>query len=248
MRPAGCLVHVSIHAPARGATRRLLHPFWMIWSFNPRSRAGSDMLFRMMDSAYIKFQSTLPRGERRGLTSPASAADRFQSTLPRGERRPSCKVGNPWVRFQSTLPRGERHPGPGVWSLSTSRFQSTLPRGERPAISASAALVPGFQSTLPRGERLFSTLHHCISSAVSIHAPARGATLFQPSPIPLRFVSIHAPARGATPAPAEGSQAQRVSIHAPARGATRSTGGSSRRARSFNPRSRAGSDQTERER
>jgi len=33
---------------------------------------------------------------------------------------------------------------------------------------------------------------------VSIHAPARGATLYYPSPLLGRQVSIHAPARGAT--------------------------------------------------
>ena len=34
----------------------------------------------------------------------------------------------------------------------------------------------GFQSTLPRGERLYSGQYTCSSCAISIHAPARGAT------------------------------------------------------------------------
>ena len=56
----GC---ISIHAPARGATI----------STNPRFNV-------------IRFQSTLPRGERHILVKIVSLNDRFQSTLPRGER------------------------------------------------------------------------------------------------------------------------------------------------------------------
>ncbi len=54
---------VSIHAPAWGAT-----------GLTPD------------EDAFIKFQSTLPRGER-PRTSPRTNRPRgFQSTLPRGER------------------------------------------------------------------------------------------------------------------------------------------------------------------
>ena len=55
---------------------------------------------------------------------------------------------------------------------------------------------------------------------VSIHAPARGATSYNPvndSPID---VSIHAPARGATLLLDFSGWHKLVSIHAPARGAT----------------------------
>ena len=39
----GCFVGaVSIHAPARGATRQASASDSLIWRFNPRSRAGSD--------------------------------------------------------------------------------------------------------------------------------------------------------------------------------------------------------------
>ena len=77
---------------------------------------------------------------------------------------------------------------------------------------------------------------------VSIHAPARGATLGILLMTRMKFVSIHAPARGATTPPplfdptptrfnpraregrdrrgGEPYQSNSVSIHAPARGAT----------------------------
>ncbi len=105
--------------------------------------------------------------------------------------------------------------------------------------------------------------------SVSIHAPARGATVvvaischacdqFQ-STLPrgerpqahdvclgVRIVSIHAPARGATHRlQLERRHVQCVSIHAPARGATSTSTVIADAAICFNPRSRAGSDRHE---
>jgi len=56
---------------------------------------------------------------------------------------------------------------------------------------------------------------------VSIHAPARGATLRTGKPIHDQLVSIHAPARGATLLHIGLPDVVAVSIHAPARGATK---------------------------
>ena len=55
---------------------------------------------------------------------------------------------------------------------------------------------------------------------VSIHAPARGATMTKMEQRMLSNVSIHAPARGATETAENCVVARKVSIHAPARGAT----------------------------
>ena len=57
-------------------------------------------------------------------------------------------------------------------------------------------------------------------SNVSIHAPARGATLPRVRGTQPQQVSIHAPARGATSAGRSFAPTRTVSIHAPARGAT----------------------------
>ena len=56
--------------------------------------------------------------------------------------------------------------------------------------------------------------------SVSIHAPARGATLDGDGYRGTKDVSIHAPARGATIWYGHISYDELVSIHAPARGAT----------------------------
>ena len=58
-------------------------------------------------------------------------------------------------------------------------------------------------------------------SMISIHAPAKGATLFKfDSPVD-DYISIHAPAKGATCVGALGYLFYRISIHAPAKGATK---------------------------
>ena len=56
-----------------------------------------------------------------------------------------------------------------------------------------------FQSTLPRRERLSTTPLLHPSLGISIHAPAKGATLFPMiAAIAVEDISIHAPAKGAT--------------------------------------------------
>ncbi len=78
--------------------------------------------------------------------------------------------------FQSTLPRGERRTEPGN-RQGHSRFQSTLPRGERQASRKHTGFNTRFQSTLPRGERQANDRYRDRKAAVSIHAPAWGATI-----------------------------------------------------------------------
>jgi len=59
-----------------------------------------------------------------------------------------------------------------------------------------------------------------LSDAVSIHAPAWGATVAKPMEMGGGEVSIHAPAWGATAHGARRWELPAVSIHAPAWGAT----------------------------
>ena len=145
--------------------------------------------------------------------------------------------------FQSTLPHGERRTA-SVRGRRSKRFQSTLPHGERPAIISGPPAAP----------------------AVSIHAPARGATR-NDSAAPDHGCRFNPRSRtGSDVGQRLGLQGRRVSIHAPARGATRPTASRSGRiafqstlphgerpasrpslppGTSFNPRSRTGSDAAE---
>jgi len=146
-------------------------------------------------------------------------------------------------RFQSTHPRGVRRSNDNInWSDVYSGFN---PR-TREGCDASKIRMPSsavcfnprtregcdyetqtvntftnlFQSTHPRGVR-------------RIKIPSGGG---------LAFVSIHAPARGATIARLPVIVCLHVSIHAPARGATRSLSIASRHLICFNPRTREGCD------
>ncbi len=143
-------------------------------------------------------------------------------------------------------------------------FQSTLPRRERHDAALGNVKNPEFQSTLPRRERRRFAVACGRCAGISIHAPAKGATLayvrvsteeqFQ-STLPRRerqlLQSRLSCARYFNPRSREGSDAQPfqiihphfdISIHAPAKGATSSSIAKSVAMRHFNPRSREGSD------
>ena len=100
--------------------------------------------------------------------------------------------------------------------------------------------------------------------AISIHAPAKGATVDRVYCVAVKYISIHAPAKGATAPPVatiiidtfqstlprrERRHGQhfmqlsgRISIHAPAKGATMDSIQIYAGLDDFNPRSREGSD------
>ena len=101
----------------------------------------------------------------------------FQSTHPRGVRRRSC--AGPPRRRNSFNPRtrvgcdqGEENP-----PARLPTFQSTHPRGVRPRASARLSQPSRFQSTHPRGVRHGTAWGDAGAAAVSIHAPAWGATM-----------------------------------------------------------------------
>jgi len=96
----------------------------------------------------------------------------------------------------------------------------------------------GFRSTPPHeGRRSGRTRSPCCQ-AVSIHAPARGATIRVHQKLKRLIVSIHAPARGATMDVTRMRGGPDVSIHAPARGATRRGLRPGHRCHRFDPRPR----------
>ena len=105
---------VSIHAPARGATRTALDSF--------------------LQSRY-KFQSTHPRGVRRAKPWQEMNGILFQSTHPRGVRLTAQHNNFMSVGFQSTHPRGVRLTRE-IKEQVEEVFQSTHPRGVRRGLYA----------------------------------------------------------------------------------------------------------------
>ena len=166
-------------------------------NFNPRSREGSDLARYFIARAAWQFQSTLPRRERRmqshfcrrphqiSIHAPAKGATQFQyaldtdfgfqSTLPRRERRNKCRT--PWHCCYFN------------------------PRSREGSDAVAVIIRPSpvlFQSTLPRRERRKYHKTHLPPKVISIHAPAKGATVPPHSSGTDQSISIHAPAKGAT--------------------------------------------------
>ena len=188
---------VSIHAPAREATRHGLRCRGQTSCFNPRPRTGGD--------------PTKPAGRLSTLS--------FQSTPPHG-RRPAIP----------NLVSDAR----GV-SIHAPAREATI---DRPFMSPEYIVsihAPAREATADARDWAFLIL-------VSIHAPAREATLGVWTTLVLRLVSIHAPAREATRDSGRGLNIHEVSIHAPAREATGPESAVSYCLFSFNPRPRTGGD------
>ena len=189
---------ISIHAPAKGAT--FLNT--------------SAMLIK-------RFQSTLPRRERRksyatkyvalwiSIHAPAKGAtlldrhenrcSQFQSTLPRRER-PFAR-SNQW----SVVPISIHAPAKGAtistWSfqIPVFTFQSTLPRRERLWHFANLWMHRQFQSTLPRRERLV-IITICFFYNINFNPRSREGSDTKAITAQEKAykISIHAPAKGAT--------------------------------------------------
>ncbi len=79
-------------------------------SFNPRARAGRDLIEAADKVARYLFQSTRPRGARQMYNMIRDYKREFQSTRPRGARQLYWIIVAEADRFQSTRPRGARHP------------------------------------------------------------------------------------------------------------------------------------------
>ena len=297
---------VSIHAPARGATKddgdeRGAAKFQ---SMRPH---GARLGIKERNLTPAQFQSTRPHGARRRAPVGIASGLQFQSTRPHGARHPLMSRMHKPDPFQSTRPHGarphacdhsreHRHvsihapargatrgdnldhkrpqvsihaPARGATSLSSAlaalkSFQSTRPHGARRDNQAGTTVDELFQSTRPHGARRGPTPLHRFAGAVSIHAPARGATFATTTPTLSRSCfnprartgrdlhrSRHAPlAHRFNPRARTGRDLLQglahlehaVSIHAPARGATSTAMRSPGCTTSFNPRARTGRD------
>ena len=224
---------VSIHAPARGATN-IIRARFGVESFNPRARAGRDK------GQIMKRLSEL-----------------FQSTRPRGARQ---RLGYRFIWRLVSIHAPAR--GATVHRWLSGYYESFNPRARagRDEIDQSTSATLTFQSTRPRGARL-ADFFDGLFTVVSIHAPARGATIAQLSGRARRSFNPRARAgrdrlyratrswmtfqstrpRGARLNFLQKISGSSVSIHAPARGATRCYSVYHKLV-GFNPRARAGRD------
>ncbi len=147
---------VSIHAPARGATR------------------PDSGFFRAFE-----FQSTHPHGVRLISQLNEDGTLQFQSTHPHGVRLLIVHRLDDLIEFQSTHPHGVRL----FFKVDKGRIRRFNPRTRTGCDKYDADSIfnkYGFQSTHPHGVRHLYEACSCIVEQVSIHAPARGATQNDP--------------------------------------------------------------------
>ena len=121
---------------------------------------------------------------------------RFQSALPRGERRLIALL---MILFYNFNPRS-REGSDTCKGISSYQLKISIRAPARGATQyqGGANAWIEFQSALPRGERpdISSEIHKAF--LISIRAPARGATESANTIAAYNYISIRAPARGAT--------------------------------------------------
>ena len=143
---------ISIHAPAKGAT--------LLW-------------LALALAAAISIHAPAKGATISSLFAVRSAI--FQSTLPRRERPISSALQTSAATFQSTLPRRERQ-GVLLGALQCRSFQSTLPRRERRRYRGRPCARANFNPRSREGSDFAMYSSPRIRPAISIHAPAKGAT------------------------------------------------------------------------
>ena len=167
-----------------------------------------------------KFQSTLPRGERHHSVAFSVFLLPFQSTLPRGERQcmTSGVAGNNLISIHA--------PARGATSMAAmgttlgNGFQSTLPRGERLVKPCCLKYPFNFNPRSREGSDAEKRRGNCMAK-VNFNPRSREGSDGMTAGYGMQAaISIHAPAMGATKDTAETCSRQSISIHAPARGAT----------------------------
>ena len=191
---------------------------------------------------------------------------RFQSTLPQGERRGRRLSSGGWTRHFNPRSHKGSDRNQSILQPRTGEFQSTLPQGERHDYALMCGVDEQISIHAPTRGATITGIVFRETYEISIHAPTRGATRTPRAYKEItEHISIHAPTRGATFAPSHkmessilfqstlpqgerltghhgGADEVHISIHAPTRGATDMSVPSIRTRTDFNPRSHKGSD------
>ncbi len=251
--------------PPRGGRPLIHQSVLLLISFNPRPRAGGDTLRLNTWRLICVFQSTPPRGGRLLRSAVLDELGDVSIHAPaRGATLESFDVPCPCLAVSIHAPaRGATFKSREVWGLLTSfnprpraggDTHTASKEGRQPCFNPRpraggdqgfqihARPDKRFQSTPPRGGRRQPGHRHRHHRCVSIHAPARGATVFNAALDEPDEVSIHAPARGATLRRPWLSRAPSTFQSTPPRGGRRLWRCVSLPFHRFNPRPRAGGD------
>ena len=168
---------ISIHAPAKGATRAGVGWWFACVYFNPRSREGSDHISVLCSDSLFRFQSTLPRRERPVRPFTPLSAHTFQSTLPRRERHGSPGPHRDEKNISIHAPAKGATQGYLTWQPSAEHFNPRSREGSDRGAPLTRRTRWHFNPRSREGSDI-SELHFPRNLLrISIHAPAKGATL-----------------------------------------------------------------------
>ena len=209
---------VSIRAPARGATCGGL-PLGILTPVSIRAPARGATLLLLVGAVQAEVSIRAPA---RGAT-----------------RAPDSHMCRLWGFNSRSREGSDSKAMLGMWP--TRRFNSRSREGSDRMVTAASAAMRGFNSRSREGSDDVID-EGGFGQAVSIRAPARGATAYYSAVVGYVRVSIRAPARGATSRKIIVGKDFGVSIRAPARGATLQAGDEVWITEGFNSRSREGSD------
>ncbi len=207
--------------------------------FNPRVRAGRDEADEKLGT-YRKVSIHAPARGATGVSFMNITQILFQSTRPRGARPESCcDFALVIDQFQSTRPRGARLQNASN-IFKTCGFN---PRARAGRDRVARCVERAWRSFNPRA-RAGRDVKHILFQSLNRFNPRARATFVDPEHSHDCAVSIHAPARGATRLGVAGCWRSRVSIHASRAGRDHTVECTLRYHRAcFNPRARAGRDQ-----
>ena len=168
--------YVSIHAPARGATGSVYHPSPIV---NVSIHAPARGATRVADDDAARVHVSI-HAPARGATMRDSinwaGNEVFQSTPPHGERLFRWRIALLSASVSIHAPaRGATEAVRGLFLLDV--FQSTPPHGERQDNSSSSPFSGGFNPRPRTGSDVRFRIEQIAYISVSIHAPARGATI-----------------------------------------------------------------------
>ena len=189
------IIIISIHAPTRGATF-LIHTSNLSKNFNPRSHERSDEEKTLNITNYTKFQSTLPREERRKLQPKTAHYIYFN---PRSHERSDAEAIRKMVINNISIHAPTRGATPFCQSSLILNLYFN-PRSHERSDDNPYGLSDDPDNFNPRSHERSDVLNcpfQC-NRVISIHAPTRGATIFSVIRNSIDCISIHAPTRGAT--------------------------------------------------
>ena len=148
------MFRISIHAPARGATIQNNTAVCRRYHFNPRSRKGSDV----------------------GMLNPFPPTPNFNPRSRKGSDR-----FRPQILPHSSISIHAPPRGATFFKLfrgsANNQFQSTLPQGERRQTLVLPVAINSHFNPRSRKGSDDPLVNYDLTITISIHAPARGATI-----------------------------------------------------------------------